>query len=475
MSSQPPHNLEAERALLGAIVINCDVLDRVENILGSNDFFEPVHRFIYSQFIKAREEGRRTFFPLLRTALANEVKEAKISGMTASEYLMRIVAEATTILSARDFARMIAEDSDRRRLIAIAEGLVLAASSGKDTVCFLATDTIEQFDEIAARHRSQHVTAVSAGRAAEASIQRMRLALMNPGKITGVTTGILALDNLLNGWQRGELIVLAGRPGMGKSAFIVSSIRQAAELGVNAHFFSLEMSAEEIADRMLADTLYHSRNGIQYFDIPCGRLNDNQAKQIIEAQQVISDLPIKIETEGGLNVSQIACRARRHKQWLEQRGRTLDLVVIDHLHIMRASNRYAGNRVAEVTEISAALKTLAKELNVPVVVAAQLNRQVEARDDKRPTLADLRDSGSIEQDADAILFLYRESYYLQARLSERNADERRVDRLANVLRKLEINVAKHRAGPTGMLELFLDLPCNALRDQEPCVIARNAE
>ncbi len=297
---------------------------------------------------------------------------------------------------------------------------------------------------------------------------------MNQGKITGVTTGISKLDEALNGWQRGELIVLAGRPGMGKSAVIASSIRQSAERGANVHLFSLEMSAEDIADRMLADTLYHSRESTKYFDIARGRVTDQQAEAVIDSQQMFKDLPIRIETKGDLTVSQIATRARKHQQALERQGRTLDLVIVDHLHIIRASNRYKGNHVAEVTETSAALKALAKELNVPVIVAAQLNRQVEGRDDKRPTLADLRDSGAIEQDADAILLLYREEYYLQARIGDAERDNKRVARLRQVRRKLEINVAKHRSGPPGVVDLFLDVSSNALRSEAPYDIAGGA-
>ena len=474
MSSQPPHSIEAEQCLLGAILVNGESFDRVENILDADDFFEPIHRYIYGQFEKAKQEGRRISYPLLNASLSDQVKGAKIAGLTVSQYLARLAAEATTIINAPDHARIIKEHSDRRRLMDLGQGMILAAQAGAEAPRALAADCLESCDEIVAHYQSQHVMPVTAGRAAERSIARMKLALMNQGKITGVTTGVPALDEALNGWQRGELIILAGRPGMGKSAVIASSIRQSAERGANVHLFSLEMSAEEIADRMLADALYRSRDSIKYFDISRGRLTEQEAEAIIDAQQALKDLPIKIETEGGLTISQIATRARRHQQALERQGRTLDVLVVDHLHIVRPSNRYKGNRVAEVTETSAALKVLAKELNVPVIVAAQLNRQVEGRDDKRPTLADLRDSGAIEQDADAILFLYREEYYLQARLGDAERDNKRVARLRQVRRKLEINIAKHRAGPTGVVDLFLDVPSNALRSEAPYDLAGDA-
>jgi replicative DNA helicase len=175
-------------------------------------------------------------------------------------------------------------------------------------------------------------------------------------------------------------------------------------------------------------------------------------------------LPIRIDPQGGLTVGQIAARARRHKQNLERQGRALDLLVVDHLHIMKASNRYSGNRVSEITEISGALKALAKELNVPLIAVAQLSRQVETRDNKRPLMSDLRDSGSLEQDADVIIFLYREAYYLQAPINDPVRDQVRIARLAEVRNKLEAHVAKQRNGPTGTINLFFDPATNAARD-----------
>jgi len=241
-------------------------------------------------------------------------------------------------------------------------------------------------------------------------------------------------------------------------------MRQVAEQRANVLLFSLEMPADRVADRMLSDALYNVRSPITYFNIVRGNVSNEQAEAIIDAQRAMRGLSIKIDPQSALTASQIAARARRHKQLLEHKGRTLDLVIVDHLHIMRASSRYAGNRVAEITEISAGLKALAKELNVPVMALAQLSRQVENRDDKRPTMADLRDSGSIEQDADAILFLYREAYYLEAPLDDPVKDQARIARLAEVKNLLELKVAKQRNGPTGTVKLFFDPASNAARN-----------
>ncbi|WP_315769003.1 replicative DNA helicase [Bradyrhizobium sp. SZCCHNR2012] len=457
-----PHSIDAEQQLLGAVLLSADALDCVEDLVTADDFYEPLHRFLFAQFIKGKTEGRRITLGLAQALLAEEVKNADLGGLTVSQYLARMAAEATTIVNAPDFARLIAEYADRRRLVDVAGSLAAATKSSDSGPAALATDCIEQLDAIAARYNAGHVAPVSAAVSSERSVERMQSAMANTGKITGVTTGVRLLDEQLNGWQRGNFIILAGRPGMGKSGLIISSARQSAERGTSVLLFSLEMTAEDVTDRMLADAVYRSRAPIPYSDIGRGRLTDVQADRVRAAQKDFRQLSIRIDPQGGLSAAQIAARARKHKHLLERQGRSLDLVIVDHLHIMRASNRYAGNRVAEVTEISSALKALAKELNAPVVALAQLSRQVENRDDRRPTMADLRDSGSLEQDADAILFVYREGYYLQ-----QAAGDDASERLAQVRRKVEVHVAKHRGGPTGRIDLFFDIASNAVRSEPP--------
>lgn len=471
-----PHSIEAEQALLGAILMNGDALDAVESIVSPDDFFEPIHRFLFEQFRKASAEGRRLSLPLVIALLAQETKNALIDGLTVGEYIARLAAEATTVVNGPDFARVIAENADRRRLILCAEGMAADAQIIEgESPAALAVDCIAELDAIAGRNAGEHVKAASFASAAERSIARMQEAMANAGKITGITTGLRDLDAKLNGWGRGDYIILAGRPGMGKSGLIISSARQSAEAGANVLLFSLEMSAESVTDRMLSDSIYNVRSPVPYFDIARGNVSNEQAEAVIDAKRTMRSLSIKIDPQGGLTVSQIAARARKHKQLLEHKGRTLDLVIVDHLHIMHPSARYSGNRVSEVTELSAGLKALAKELNVPLVALAQLSRQVETRDDKRPQLSDLRDSGSLEQDADAILFVYREAYYLQApvRGDDLN-EERRLARLAEVKNRIELNIAKQRNGPTGLVELFFDPASNAVRNSALFELERRA-
>jgi replicative DNA helicase len=462
--TQPPHSIEAEQALLGAILVNDAALDAVESIVSVDDFYEPINAFLFEHMIRAKEQGRRITLQLVGALLSERVKRQDICGLTVSQYVARLAAEATTIINAPDFARVIAEDSDRRKIIQAADTMKLAACLKSPVApAGLAIEGMEVLDSVAARYTSKHIADATFSCAADRSIERMQAA-MQCKDITGISTGLQDLDAKLNGLQRGDFIILAGRPGMGKSGLVISSLRQAAERGINAHLFSLEMSAENVSDRMLSDACFSPRSATPYFDIARGRVSNDQAEAVIEAKRSMATLPVRIDPQGGLTVGQIAARARRNKQRLERDGKTLDLLVVDHLHIIKPSARYSGNRVAEITEISAGLKALAKELNVPLVALAQLSRHVEGRDDKRPMLADLRDSGSLEQDADVILFLYRESYYLQSPITDPAKDQARIARLAEVKNVLEANVAKQRNGPVGSVTLFFDPASNAARN-----------
>jgi replicative DNA helicase len=469
-----PHSIEAEQCLLGAILINDAAFDAVAGIVSADDFFEPINRFLFERMAEAKQQGRRLTVQLVGALLSNEIKGTDIQGVTVNQYVARLAAEATTIINAPDYARVIVENADRRRIIGAAENLALAArSQSPEAPASLAVEGMEILDGIAARHSSKHIADVPFTIASDRSIERMQRAMQCKG-ITGISTGLRDLDERLNGLQRGEFTILAGRPGMGKSGLAISSLRQTAQDGNNALLFSLEMSAESVSDRMLSDACFHPRSAVSYFDIARGKVSMDQAERVIDARRSLDSLSVRIDPQGGLTVAQIAARARRHKQRLERQGKTLDLLVVDHLHIIRPSARYSGNRTAEITEISAGLKALAKELNVPLVALAQLSRGVETRDDKRPTLADLRDSGSLEQDADVIIFLFREAYYLQAALNDSAKNQARIARLAEVKNALEAHVAKQRNGPIGTVNLFFDPASNAARNISTIEMERGA-
>ena len=255
-----PHSIEAEQGLLGAILINGEALDAADSIVTAEDFFEPIYRDLFKLFASARNEGRRINPQLVNARLSESEKHRDIAGLTVAEYIARLAAEAATVINAPDFARVIAENADKRKLISTAETMISAAHSGAArSPAALAVDCIGELDAIASRYASHHIATLSFDRVAERSIERMQTAMQRGKEITGITTSLRDLDQKLNGWQRGDFIIVAGRPGMGKSGLIISSLRQTAAKGFNALLFSLEMSAESVTDRMLSGLLlYHS-------------------------------------------------------------------------------------------------------------------------------------------------------------------------------------------------------------------------
>lgn len=461
-------SIEAEQSLLGAIIVNPDALSRVELIIAPSDFFEPVHADLFAWLLESRNAGRPVTIGLVKAALGNFGAQ-EICGITVSEYAARLAAAATTIINAPDFARTIRDIADRRRMQATAETLqsLLAHASIDVPILEIATGAIDELDAILSSRSETSSQTVMIGDAAVASIERMQEAMQNPGRLTGLATGLRSLDDRTGGFQRGEFIVLAGRPGMGKSALAVTIARLMAGAGLNVRLNSLEMDAKGITDRALTDIAWSNCDPIAYSGIGRGHVTNAQAARLVEAARDFRGLPLKIDPQGGLTVSQIAARARKQKQTLERQRKTLDALIIDHMHIMRASDRYAGNPVREITEISGSLKALAKELDVPVIALAQLNRKVEDRDNKRPSMSDLRESGAIEQDADLIIFLFREAYYLANMICEDDgAEGKRIARLREVENRVEANIAKQRNGPVGVVNLYCDIACNVFRDLE---------
>ena len=385
-------------------------------------------------------------------------------GITLGQYIARLAAAGAIPKVLPAYAKQIREFSNRRKIIATAETMMISIQANH-LAAGIAGTGIELLDEIAAQASAGATPQVSIREANDKSLERMQHGMQNPGKLAGISWGLAGLDNKTGGLKRGEMFVMAGRPGMGKTALALCVARATAGAGEPSLFFSLEMGDVSLSDRNLADVAFERNRPIPYYSIANGALNDAQARRIIEAARLQRDIPLKIDPAPGLTVSQIAARARRHQQTLERKGQRLGPVFVDHMHIVKPSNRYSGARVNEVGEISAALKALAKELDVPVVALAQLSRALENRDDKRPTMADLRDSGSIEQDADAIIFVHREAYYLERSTgATREKEAARIDRLIDVKDQLEAIIAKQRNGPTGTVNLFCDIACNAIRD-----------
>ncbi len=467
-----PHNIEAEQSLLGAILVNNDAFYRVSDFLEPKHFFEPIHQTIFETSGSLIRMGKVANPVTLKTFLP---ADTDIGGMTVGQYLARLAAEATTIINAQDYGRTIYELSQRRDLIRIGEDMVNVAFDAP--VDFAPRAQIEDAErrlyELAESGRYDGGFQRFA-QALTVAVDMAARAFQRDGKLSGIATGLRDLDTKMGGLQSSDLIVLAGRPGMGKTALatnIAYNVAKAHRAEVQADgtmksvnggivgFFSCEMSAEQLATRIIAE-----RTGIPSSHIRRGGITENDFEKIRDYSIELQSLPFYVDETGGLSISQLTARARRLKR---QRG--LDLLVVDYIQLLQGSSKRSDNRVQEVTEITTSLKALAKELNVPVIALSQLSRQVENRDDKRPQLSDLRESGSIEQDADVVMFVFREEYYLankEPRAGTPEYEKWMLD-MSLVHGKAEVIIGKQRHGPTGTVELQFEASVTRFGDLTP--------
>ncbi len=454
---EPPYNLEAEQALLGAILVNNEAIDRVSSFLKPLHFFEALNGRIYEHALKLIWGGKRATPVTLKTYFQNE---PTYGGIAVPQYLGQLALNATTIINSEDYGRTIYDLAIRRQLIGIGEAMVNTAyDSPIDAAPSVQIEEAEQqLFELAetGKYGSGFEPFVAA---LNTAIDMANNAHIRDGGLSGIPTGLIDLDHKMGGLQPSDLIIIAGRPAMGKTALatnIAFHVAQHLRTGVDAGddqdssvvgFFSLEMSAEQLATRILSEQSEIPSNQIRR-----GQINDEEFQKIILVSQELQHLPLFIDQTGGITVAQLAARARRLKR---QRG--LGLIVVDYLQLLSGSSRRASDgRVQEITEITTGLKTLAKELNVPILALSQLSRQVEQRDDKRPLLSDLRESGSIEQDADVVLFVFREEYYAEREAPQQlNTPEysQWQEKMANLSGKAEVIIGKQRHGPTGTVPL----------------------
>jgi replicative DNA helicase len=458
-SGPAPHNIEAEQALLGAILINNHAYERIEPIVTADDFFEPIHGEIFKVCASMIGEGKLATPITVKTFLPADLD---IAGMNLGQYLARLAAEATTIINALDYGRIVRDLADRRRMVAVAEdcAAVLKAAPVEMSPTEIAADTIERFDEITTGHVPHILRAVSIGDAGREAMEHLSTAMQGGAQAPGMTYGLADLDRCTDGIHRGEKTVLAGRPGMCKSGLGVHVALGASAAGYRVRYCSLEMTALALVQRALTAIAYKiSGKRIAYSDLRSGRnVTDRDYELLRDAYDHFRELPIIIDAQPILSIAQIGLRSRRQKQ----KG-GLDLLILDHLHKIRPAERYRGDPTAEIGEISNACAALGKELNIGVLALCQLSRKPEEREDKRPMLSDLRQSGSLEQDADVVLFPYREAYYLLQREPVPDSVEhlKWADKLATCKDRLEINIAKQRQGVTGIIGCFTAIECNS--------------
>jgi replicative DNA helicase len=453
-----PHNIEAEQALLGAVLVNNEAFYRVSDFLEPRHFHEQIHQRIYEVTASLIRAGKVATPVTLKTFLPGDVD---LGGMTLSQYLARIAAEATSVINAQDYGRTIYDLAIRRSLITIGEDMV--------NVAYDAPVDMPPRTQIEEAERQLYAVA-ELGRY-DGGFQRFADALFTAvdmaanaykrdGHLSGVATGLDDLDKMMGGLQRSDLIIIAGRPGMGKTALatnIAFNIAKAwrAEEGPDGvsktvdggivGFFSLEMSAEQLATRIIAE-----QSNLPSYKIRRGDISEQEFVRLSDAARAMQVVPLYIDETGGITISQLTARARRL-----QRQRGLDLLVVDYIQLLSGSSKKGEGRVQEVTEITTGLKALAKELNVPIIALSQLSRQVESRDDKRPQLSDLRESGSIEQDADVVMFVFREEYYHKNKQPREGTEEHikwmaEMDQLHG---RAEVIIGKQRHGPTGTVQV----------------------
>jgi len=453
-----PYDIEVEQAILGAILVDNRVLEAASALLKPEYFYDPLHQRLYESMVAAVERGTMVTPLTLHAALKTDPGLQEVGGHS---YLAGLAGAAPALPNVRDLARILADLAMRRALIGIGEDIVNSAYEAPREKS--PRDQIEEAEK--ALYRISETSRYGEGpidfaESLRRAVETAEKAQLRGGKISGVTTGFSDIDNLLGGLQPSDLLIVAGRPGMGKTALATNMAFNAAreyaqdiaageELprGAPILFFSLEMAAQQLSARILAE-----RTEIEMWKIRSGRFSESEWEKFVLTMQELSTVPLYIDDTGGISIAQIAARARRLK-----REKNIGVVVIDYLQLIEPSRR-AENRVQEITEITKGLKALAKELNVPILALSQLSRGVDSRDDKRPVLSDLRESGSIEQDADVVMFVYREEYYLKSREPEPGTSEHAkwLEKCERVFRRAEVLVEKHRHGATRKIELFFD-------------------
>ena len=456
-----PNNIEAEQAVIGSILVTNEIFDEINLILSSNNFYDPIHQKIFSAIENLIFRGMLANPITLKSYFEDEKDELNVP-----DYLVKVTKFSTSIRQAVEYSKIIYDMFVRRELIKISENTIDTAKL--NDLSTTGQDIIEDSEKLLyelAEKGSSYSSLISFDKALRQTIDMASAAYKNEEGIVGVPTGLRDLDDRLGGLHKSDLIIIAGRPGMGKTALATNIAFNAAQKlqdsgkeKASVAFFSLEMSSEQLSTRILAE-----QSKIKSNDIRRGRISDEQFDRFLETSKNISELPLYIDETPALTIAAMSNRARRIK-----RLHGLDLIIVDYIQLMRGSLNYKDGRVQEVSEITQGLKAIAKELSIPVVALSQLSRQVEQRDNKKPQLSDLRESGSIEQDADVVMFVYRESYYLENKepkpaTVEHAEWQAKMNEVSNLA---ELIIGKQRHGPTGNVFLEFEAMFTKFKDTQ---------
>ena len=455
-----PNNIEAEQSVIGSILVTNEIFDEINTIISNTNFYDPMHQKIFNAIESMIYKGMLANPITLKNYFENEKDELNIP-----EYLVKITKFSTSVRQAIEYSKIIYDMFVRRELIKISEQII--DNSKESDLNNSGQNIIENSEKLLydlAEKGTFNSSLIKFDDAMKQTIEMASAAYKNEGGIVGVPTGLRDLDDKLGGLHQSDLIIIAGRPSMGKTSLATNiafnAARNIQESGTKSSvaFFSLEMSSEQLSTRIISEQARIGSN-----DIRRGRISDEQFDQFLETSKNISELPLFIDETPAISIASMSNRARRIK-----RLHGLDLIVVDYIQLMKGLFNNKDGRVQEISQITQGLKAIAKELGVPVVALSQLSRQVEQRDDHKPQLADLRESGSIEQDADVVMFVYREGYYLQ-RKEPREATVEHAEwqaKMNEVAHLAEIIIGKQRHGPIGKVTLEFEERFTKFKDTQ---------
>ena len=448
--NKQPSNIEAEQALIGSVLVNNDIIDEISSIISSSTFYDPAHTKIYEVIETLNNKGMIANPITLKNFFEKDNMLDEVGG---TEYLVKLTRFSSSTKQAVDYAKIIHEMFLRRELVLISDKLSTDTLNANDQEQN-AEDIIESAEKSLfdlAERGSFSQSYIKFNQAIDQTIQMATMAMQSDQGIVGIPTGLTDLDEKLGGLHKSDLIILAGRPSMGKTALATNIAYNASQHILKRQekssvaFFSLEMSSEQLSTRILSE-----QAKIRSDDIRRGKVNEEEINRYIETSRNIYNLPLFIDETPAITIATLSNRARRMKRLFG-----LSLIVVDYIQLMRSSSNKNDGRVQEISEITQGLKALAKELSVPVLALSQLSRAVEQRDDKQPQLADLRESGSIEQDADVVMFVYREAYYLERKQPKLGSIEHAEwqSKMNDVNGLADIILGKQRHGPTGVVKV----------------------
>ena len=455
-----PSNIEAEQALIGSVLVNNDIIDEISTIINEKEFYDPLHSKIYELIQKLHNKGMIANPITLKNSFQSEASLAEVGG---TEYLVKLTRFSSSVKQCIDYAKIIHEKFVKRELVKISENL--SEESMDDSLEKSGEDIIQNTEKLLfdlAERGAFSQSYSEFGKALDLTLEMATNAMKNDQGIVGIPTGLTDLDERLGGLHKSDLVIIAGRPSMGKTALATNIAFYAAKKNSDTNkksvvaFFSLEMSSEQLSTRIVSE-----QSRIKSNDIRRGKITEEEMNRLIETSRNIHELPMLIDETPAITISTLSNRARRIK-----RLHGLDLIVVDYIQLMSAGSRRYDGRVQEISEITQGLKALAKELNVPVLALSQLSRAAEQRDDKRPQLSDLRESGSIEQDADVVMFVYREEYYLERKEPKLGSIEHAEwqSKMNEILGSADIIIGKQRHGPTGNVKVEFEAIYTKFKD-----------